>query len=45
MFDDWVKSMKGKNFIGWFVPLRDEGPKLRKTVFSKIFLKMLDYQP
>lgn len=37
--------MKGKNFIGWFMPLRDQGSKLRKLVISKLALKMLGYEP
>ena len=35
--------MRGKNFVGWFLPLRDNGSKLRKFVISKPTLKMLGY--
>ena len=45
VFDDWNKTMKGKNYIGWYMPLRDEGPKMRKLVISKLTLKMLGYEP
>jgi hypothetical protein len=37
--------MKGKNFIGWFMMLRETGPQLKKLVISKQMLKMLGYQP
>lgn len=37
--------MSGKNFVGFFVPLREEGPKFRKLVMSKPTLKMLGYEP
>lgn len=35
--------MKGKNYVGWYMPLREQGPKMRKLVMSKILLKMLGY--
>lgn len=37
--------MKGKNYVGWYMPLREQGPKMRKLVMSKILLKMLGYEP
>lgn len=44
-FQEWIRSMKGKTFVGWFMPLRDEGPKLRRLVMSKASLKLLGYEP
>lgn len=37
--------MENKNFIAWFIPLRDTGPKLHKLLISKATLAYLGYEP
>lgn len=37
--------MTDKNFVAWYMPIRDEGPQLKKLIISKKTLIMLGYAP
>jgi len=37
--------MEDRNFIAWFTPLREQGPKLHKLLISKKTLGCLGYEP